>query len=50
MVDEYGDILGLLTMEDIIEEFVGDFTIPARSRPGTPLVRRGPSSKITPPA
>ena len=26
VVDEYGDILGLLTMEDIIEEFVGDFT------------------------
>jgi Mg2+/Co2+ transporter CorB len=26
VVDEYGDILGLLTQEDIIEEFVGDFT------------------------
>lgn len=26
VVDEYGEILGLLTMEDIIEEFVGDFT------------------------
>jgi len=26
VVDEYGDLLGLLTMEDIIEEFVGDFT------------------------
>jgi len=26
VVDEYGDILGLLTLEDIIEEFVGDFT------------------------
>ena len=26
VVDEYGEIQGLLTMEDIIEEFVGDFT------------------------
>lgn len=26
VVDEYGEILGLLTQEDIIEEFVGDFT------------------------
>lgn len=26
IIDEYGDILGLLTLEDIIEEFVGDFT------------------------
>lgn len=26
VVNEYGDILGLLTLEDIIEEFVGDFT------------------------
>jgi Mg2+/Co2+ transporter CorB len=32
VVDEYGDIQGLVTLDDILEEIVGEFTSESRSR------------------
>ncbi|MEE8495155.1 MAG: HlyC/CorC family transporter [Xanthomonadales bacterium] len=33
VVDEYGDIQGLLTLDDILEEIVGEYTSDSRARP-----------------
>ena len=35
VVDEYGDLKGLITLEDILEEVIGDFTTQSPSRIGS---------------
>ena len=45
VVDEYGDILGLVTLDDILEEIVGDFTSEPKNR-GRSIIKQGESEYI----
>lgn len=40
VVDEYGDIQGLITIDDILEEIVGDFTSEPKNR-GRHIIKKG---------
>jgi Mg2+/Co2+ transporter CorB len=47
VVDEYGDLKGLVTLEDILEEVVGEFTTQVDPSPGV-IDARGDGSHVVP--
>ena len=45
VVDEYGDILGLVTLDDILEEIVGDYTSEPKNR-GRSIIKKSDNKYV----